>query len=225
MLLRGINVMKYKLAIFDMDGTILDTLEDLADGLNHVLSKYKYPVCSIDQVRSYVGNGIRRLIERGAPDGLSEDVIDQLVEDFTPYYKANCTNKTKPYDGIKPLLNTLKEQGCLVAVVSNKVDSAVKELCNHYFPSVFDCAIGERDGIRKKPAPDSVLETMAQLKVDMKDAVYIGDSEVDIQTAKNAKIDCISVDWGFRDHDYIKASGAEVIVSKPMEIANLITRC
>ncbi len=204
--------MKYKLAIFDLDGTILDTLEDLTDSTNHILSSNGYPTHSIDEVRSYVGNGIYMLIKRAAPNDTEEKEIQRLFEQFVSYYKDHCAIKTKAYEGIKELLVALKEKGIKRAVVSNKGDFAVRILIDDYFPSLFEISVGEKQGVRKKPYPDSVNEVLRELSVTKEEAVYIGDSEVDIQTAKNAGLACISVSYGFRSKEFLKENGASLIV-------------
>lgn len=210
--------MRYELYIFDMDGTILDTLEDLTDSLNYMLEKMGYPTHSITTVRKFVGNGIRRLIERAVPIGTKKDKIDQIFDEFTEYYKLHCAQKTKPYDGIKELLVELHNKGCKTAVVSNKPDAAVQELCEMYFKGLFDCAIGEKINIKRKPAPDSVNFVLEELHVKRERAVYIGDSEVDIATAENAELPCITVSWGFRDIEFLKENGADIIISRPSQI-------
>ena len=212
--------MKYKLAIFDLDGTLLDTLDDLADSVNYIMNQFGYPERSLAEVRRFVGNGIRKLLERSAPEGISSEEIDRIFEQFKVYYGEHCADKTKPYKGIMELLQQLKQQGIKLAVVSNKADYAVKALCEQYFPGYFDEAVGERTGIARKPAPDTVNEVLKNLQADKSQAVYIGDSEVDVQTAQNAELDCIAVDWGFRDAEVLKNAGAEVIVSTPEEILN-----
>ena len=204
--------MKYKLAIFDLDGTILDTLEDLTDSTNHILSSNGYPTHSIDEVRSYVGNGIYMLIKRAAPNDTEEKEIQRLFEQFVSYYKDHCAIKTKAYEGIRELLVALKEKGIKRAVVSNKGDFAVRILIDDYFPSLFEISVGEKQGVRKKPYPDSVNEVLRELSVTKEEAVYIGDSEVDIQTAKNAGLACISVSYGFRSKEFLKENGASLIV-------------
>ncbi len=207
--------MNYKLAIFDLDGTILDTLEDLTDGVNYALSECGYPVRTIDEVRSFVGNGIRKLIERALPVGTPEAEIDRVHGIFAPYYKAHCDVKTKPYDGIPEMLHKLRDAGILTAVLSNKGDFAVQPLIRQYFPGLFDMALGERPGVPRKPAPDGVYEILEQLDVQKADAVYIGDSNVDIETARNAGLACVCVDWGFRDRAQLMDAGADRIVSTP----------
>ena len=210
--------MKYKLAIFDLDGTLLDTLEDLADSTNYIMRQYGHPERTLTEVRSFVGNGIRKLLERSAPKSTSPEEIDRMFEDFKEYYGAHCAEKTKPYEGIMDLLASLQKREIKLAVVSNKADFAVKELCEQYFSGYFDEAVGERAGIARKPAPDTVNEVLKNLQMDKSRAVYIGDSEVDVQTARNAEMDCIAVDWGFRDKEVLKMTGAETIVSTPAKI-------
>lgn len=214
--------MKYKLVIFDMDGTILDTLSDLADSMNYALRCFGLAERTVDEVRSFVGNGIRRLVERAVPANTSPAIIDQVHENFTAYYKDHCADKTKPYDGICELLSELKRRNVLLAVVSNKADYAVQILCEQYFNDIFDASAGERAGVRKKPEPDSVNAVLEVLGIDRRDAVYIGDSDVDIQTARNAGMDCISVSWGFRDTEFLKEKGAQIIVKTPQEILEYI---
>ncbi|MDD3363101.1 MAG: HAD-IIIA family hydrolase [Hespellia sp.] len=210
--------MKYKAVIFDLDGTILDTLDDLTDAMNFALRNNQYPEHSIEEVCSFVGNGIRLLVERAVPADLEPEEIDKVFADFKMYYKEHCSDKTKPYDGIPELLQKLKENHIKTAVVSNKADNAVQILCRQYFKNQFDFAVGERAGIQKKPAPDSVNEALRELKLSAEEAVYVGDSEVDIQTAQNAGMESMIVEWGFREADFLKESGAKLLVSSPMEI-------
>ena len=212
----------YKLAVFDMDGTILDTLEDLKDSTNYALEKCGYPTRTYDEVRRFVGNGIRKLIERAVPEGLNVEQIDRVHEVFTEHYKVHCADKTKAYDGIKPLLEKLRASGVKTAVVSNKADYGVQELCKEYFDGLFDYAVGEREGIRRKPAPDAVNEALRVLGMSKSEAVYIGDSDVDFETAKNAELPCISVLWGFRDEEFLREKGATLFVHDPAEIYDII---
>ena len=210
--------MKYQLAIFDLDGTLLNTLEDLADSTNYIMRQFGYPERTLAEVRSFVGNGIWKLLERSAPKGTSSEEIDRMFELFKEHYGAHCADKTKPYDGVMELLASLKKKGVRLAVVSNKADYAVKALCEQYFPGYFDEAVGERIGIVRKPAPDTVNEVLKNLQMEKAQAVYIGDSEVDVQTARNAEMDCIAVDWGFRDKEVLEEAGAETSVSTPAEL-------
>lgn len=212
--------MKYQLAIFDMDGTILNTLEDLADSLNYALSCSNYPTRTLDEVRNFAGNGIRKLIERAVPAGTSPEELEQVYADFTAYYPKHCYDKTKPYSGIMETIQNLRKQGIKTAVVSNKADYGVQILCKQYFDGLFDYAVGEQTGVQRKPAPDSVNTVLDKLKINRKNAVYIGDSDVDIDTARNAEMDCISVDWGFRDPSFLQQHGAKIMVSSPEELLN-----
>lgn len=214
--------MKYKLAIFDLDGTILDTLEDLTDAVNFALKECGYPKRSIAEIRSFVGNGIRKLIERALPEGTAETEISRVHGIFAPYYKEHCNVKTRPYDGVPQMLLELRMAGVKTAVLSNKADFAVQPLVAQYFPNLFDLALGERPGIPRKPAPDAVFEILDRLDVQKADAVYIGDSDVDLLTAQNAGIPCISVDWGFRSRQQLLAAGALKIASTPSELVGML---
>lgn len=214
--------MRYKLAIFDLDGTILDTLADLAGSLNYALAAMSMPERSLGEVRSFVGNGVRKLVARSVPAGTSEALAEQVYGCFGEHYKCHCADNTVPYDGIPAVIGQLREAGMMTAVVSNKDDYAVKLLCARFFPGGFDAALGSRDGVPRKPAPDMVHEVLAQLSVPPGRAVYIGDSEVDIETAAAAGMDCISVDWGFRDRDFLLARGAGPLASTPAALETLI---
>ena len=214
--------MKYKLVIFDMDGTILNTLEDLTDSTNATLEHFGYPVHSIEDVRHFVGNGIRKLIERAVPSGLSTERIDEVYRYFLDYYAKHCADKTKPYDGILDLIRTLRKEGCKTAVVSNEAVMAVQELCKDYFDGLFDFAVGEREGVRRKPAPDAVEHVLDTLQITKKDAVYIGDSEVDVQTAINAGLDSVIVLWGFRERELLEQYGAKVFAQDTKECLRLL---
>ena len=214
--------MKYELIVFDMDGTILDTLEDLKNSMNYTLKLHNMPERTLDEIRSFVGNGIRKLIERAVPQETSEEKITEIHKNFMAHYEIHCADFTKPYDGVISLIQELRNRGYKTAVVSNKADSAVQELCVQYFPNLFDLAIGERSEIAKKPAPDMVHLALAQLGFSKENAVYIGDSDVDVATARNSGLAMIAVDWGFRSRDFLISQGAETIVSKPEEILELV---
>lgn len=215
--------MKYQLAIFDLDGTILDTLDDLADSLNHVLLQHNFPQHSADEVRMMVGNGILNLIKRALPNGTEQATVEAVYADFNAYYKLHSADKTKPYNGITEMLEQLKARGVKLAVLSNKADYAVQDLCVKYFGGVFDAVAGEKEGVPKKPAPDGVDNILAELGIERKSAVYIGDSDVDLQTAKNAVTDCIAVNWGFREEKLLRENGAEIIASSPNEVFEIIS--
>lgn len=210
--------MKYKLAIFDMDGTILDTLVDLAEAVNYALRKAGLPERSLQEVRSYLGNGMLRLIRLAAPEDASSELLAELKETFTEYYKAHCSAHTRPYDGIVELIEELRARGVKTAVVSNKPDFGVQLLVQDYFPMSFDAAVGERTGIAKKPAPDSVNEVLRLLDISREEAVYIGDSEVDIETAKNAGMTGVIVTWGFRDEAYLLSLKPDALVHDIKEL-------
>lgn len=215
---------KYHIYIFDLDGTLLDTLQDLAASVNYSLRQYGLPEHSIDDIRRFVGNGVRLLMERAVPSGAAHPQFEDIFMTFRQHYMRHSLDTTHPYDGITELLQTLKEHGCLLAVVSNKMMAATQELIAHFFPMV-DVAIGEHEdsGIRKKPAPDTVYEALRQLDIPLPlpsnlSAVYVGDSDVDIETAKNAGLPCISVLWGFRDRQFLESHGGTTFVSSPMEL-------
>ena len=213
-----------KTAIFDLDGTLLYTLEDLTDSTNYALQKFNYQPCTISQVRSYVGNGVYKLIERALPEGDKNSDFQKCLEVFKNHYKENMYNKTCPFEGVLDMLSELKKRNINVAVVSNKFDAAVKELCSKYFANLVDIAVGESPNVRKKPAPDSVFAVMKHFKTKPIDCVYIGDSEVDIETAKNAGIDCISVNWGYKDTEFLIKNNAQTIVSSCDELLKQILK-
>lgn len=214
--------MKYELIVFDMDGTILDTLEDLKNSMNHTLRLYNMPERTLDEIRSFVGNGIRKLIERAAVSGTPETIIEAIHKDFMKHYEVHCADFTKPYDGVNDLILELKSRGYKTAVVSNKAHDAVLDLCDQFFPALFDLALGEKPEIAKKPAADMVNLALEKLQISREKAVYIGDSDVDVATARNSNLDMIAVDWGFRTREFLVEQGAKTIVSHPEEILQLV---
>ena len=211
----------YKAYIFDLDGTLLDTLEDLADAVNYAMRKNGFPERSLSEVRRFVGDGIRLLVKRSSPEGIEDAALEQAFADFRDYYSVHYMDKTKPYPGIEAMLRALKAQGKRLCVISNKVDYAVKLLMDQFFPGFFETVLGEREGIRRKPAPDSLLAVMEELGLSKEECVYIGDSDTDILTAKNAGIDPISVSWGFRTEEFLKEHGAEKIVNKVEDLLRI----
>ena len=211
----------YDVYIFDLDGTLLDTLDDLAASCNHALHAMGMPVHSTDDVRRFVGNGVRKLIERAVPDGEHNPAFEQTLDIFRRHYMEHSLDSTRPYPGIMALLQNLKSQGKMVAVVSNKFDAATKSLCTHFFGQLVDVAIGESEKVRKKPAPDTVLEAIRLLGAENKEVVYVGDSDVDIATAANSGIHCVSVLWGFRDRHFLTTHGATEFVETPEEIIRI----
>ncbi|MEG0934672.1 MAG: HAD hydrolase-like protein [Clostridia bacterium] len=202
--------MKFGAILFDLDGTLLNTLEDLADSVNAAMAYGGYPPHTMDEVKSYVNNGARRLIERACPAGTQGAAIDACLGYFEAHYKQNMNNKTRPYPGVLAMLQQLKAMHVKCAVVSNKFDGAVKPLCARYFGDLVDAAIGEheQDGIRRKPWPDTVFEALRVLQVDASQALYVGDSNVDVETARNAGLACLAVTWGFRSRESLVEAGA-----------------
>lgn len=209
----------YNTFIFDLDGTLLNTLDDLAASVNYALRTHGMPERTLDEVRSFVGNGVRLLMERAIPEGSANPRFEETFATFRAYYMEHSLDTTRPYDGIPEMIHALKQRGCRLAVVSNKFYAATQELIRHFFPEI-TVAIGEHEaeGIRKKPAPDTVFEALRQLEVGKEKAVYVGDSDVDLQTACNSGLPCISVLWGFRDHDFLLAHGATTFISHPEEL-------
>ena len=198
--------MKYDSVIFDLDGTLLDTLEDLADSMNYALSAHNMKVRTLDEIRAFVGNGMLNLAKKAVPEGTDENTVNAVLATFKAHYADHSQDKTKPYDGIIPLLTSLKERGIPTAVVSNKGDYAVQLLMPKYFGDLIDVAIGELEGVARKPEPDTVH--LAMKRMGVKNPVYVGDSEVDVLTAKNAGIDGIFVTWGFRSKKELTEAGA-----------------
>lgn len=213
----------YSTYIFDLDGTLLDTIGDLAASVNFALRTHGMPEHSLDDVRRFVGNGVRKLMERAVPDGADNPRFDETFATFRQYYMAHSLDTTRPYEGIPETLAALKARGCHLAVVSNKMMAATQELCHHFFPDTIEVAIGEDEaaGIRRKPAPDTVFAALKALGVGKEDAAYVGDSDVDILTACNAGIPCISVLWGFRDRDFLISHGAQTFITHPAELLTI----
>ncbi len=214
--------MSYKAVLFDMDGTLLDTLEDLCDSTNHALAQMGYPLRGIEEIRRFIGNGAEKQIRRAVPEGTSEGKIMETLAAFRAYYQDHCQIKTKVYDGLLDVLSELKEKGVKMAVVSNKPDAAVKKLSREYFGDRLDYAIGPSDGVRCKPYPDMAEEALKALGVEKKDAVFVGDSEVDVQTGLNAGLDVIAVSWGFRSRQVVIEAGAKMIADDASELEKLI---
>ncbi len=209
-----------KHCIFDLDGTLLDTLTDLSNAVNHALRTNSMPEHSVDEIRWMVGNGVRKLMQRAVPNGEDNPLFEKTFADFREYYAAHSFDNTKPYDGILPLLAELKGRGVRMAVVSNKMDAATKPLVKRFFGNYIDVAIGENEseGIKRKPAPDMVFKAISELGVKAEDCVYIGDSDVDLQTARNSNLPCISVLWGFRDKKFLSSLGADTFAEVPADI-------
>ena len=213
---------KYDTIIWDMDGTLLDTLDDLADSVNEALTEFKLPVRTRDEIRSFIGNGVNRLLELSAPGGKQHPQFEEILAFFKSCYAKNSSNKTKPYPRLEKVLPELKSRGYRMAIVSNKIDSAVKVLSERFFDGMMDAAIGNSEGLRRKPDPDEVLEALRILGAEKDSAVYIGDTEVDIATAKNTGIDFICVSWGYRERQELQSHGAGEIVDTPEELLALL---
>jgi len=214
--------MKYNTVIFDLDGTLLNTLDDLKDSLNYALAMHGYGEKTLEEVKSFVGNGVRKLVQRALPANTPEEEIQKCLADFKEHYKSNMQNKTRPYDGIMELLSELKNNNYSLAIVSNKFDAAVKDLAKDYFDNIIDVAIGESASVKRKPAPDSVYAAINELGSDIKKAIFVGDSETDVQTAKNAGLPCVGVTWGFRTREVLIREGADYIIDTPKELLEIL---
>lgn len=213
---------KYDTVIFDLDGTLLNTLEDLADSVNYVMRMHDYPERTLDEVRRFVGNGIRRLMEQAVPEGVCEAQFEIVFEEFREYYTEHCQIKTRAYAGVMELLKKLAECGIAMAIVSNKNHAAVCELNEIYFKEYISVAIGQKDGIRKKPAPDTVLQALKELGKEAAGAVYVGDSEVDFMTAENSEMDCVLVTWGFRTEEELADCTPKAWIRKPEQLRSVL---
>ncbi len=212
----------YDTVIFDLDGTLMDTLDDLTDSVNVILEKYGYPKRRREEVRKFLGNGLLRTLRLSLPEHTPEETVNRLFPELKEYYSTHCQIKTKPYAGVADCMKKLKERGFKMAVVSNKNDAAVKTLNREFFSDYISVAIGEKPGIRKKPEPDTVYQALKELQSEKENAIYVGDSEVDKATADNAGIACISVDWGFRDREELEKLHPAYLISRPEEIPGIL---
>lgn len=212
----------YDTVIFDLDGTLLNTLEDLADAVNFVMRANQYPERTVEEVRCFVGNGIRRLMEQAVPKHVIGEEFERVFEEFKNYYTEHCQIKTCAYEGIMSLLSCLYEKRYAMAIVSNKNHAAVCELNDIYFKEYINVAIGQKDGIRKKPAPDTVIQALKELGKDKEKAIYVGDSEVDFATAKNSGMDCALVTWGFRTVEELAEFSPTAFIDKPEELLGVL---
>jgi len=214
--------MKYKAIIFDLDGTLTDTLEDLFLSVNHALRSCSLPERSLDEVRRFVGNGVRKLIERSVPEGTDSSMLERCFEAFRTHYVIHCQDHTCLYPGVANLLTSLHAKCYKMAVVSNKLQAGVDELADTFFNGVIDVAIGEQPGIPRKPAPNMVQAALKQLGIEPSEAIYVGDSDVDLQTAANSGLPCISVLWGFRSRDFLVAHGAKMFAEQPQDVLEMV---
>ena len=214
----------YKLAIFDMDGTILNTIDDLADSANVICKRHGFPEHTVDEVKYMVGNGIPKLVKRFLPADVSEDLFQQILKEYIEYYEDHCAIKTAPYKGVVECIKNLRTAGVKVAVNTNKVQSAAEDLCAMYFPDAFDCISGSRPGIPPKPDPTGLYEILKEIGLSKEEACqpgvacFIGDSDVDLKTGKDSGLDFIGVDWGFRGKAFLLENGADVVVMTPEEL-------
>lgn len=214
--------MSIKAVLLDLDGTVLNTIDDLADSVNYAMTSLGFPARPVSEVMAIAGNGPRDLIRRCLPEYAKDDEFEECLDRFKAHYETNKTNKTAPYDGIIDALKELKEAGYKLALVSNKHDDALRALTKYYFGDVVDFSTGSSDTIPKKPAPDMVNIALEKLSVSKSEAVFVGDSEVDVQTANNADIPCISVTWGFRDRDALLSLNPSIIIDSASELLNAV---
>ena len=214
--------MKYDAVIFDLDGTLTDTLDDLKNSVNYALGEFGFPERTLDEGRSFVGNGVRRLIYLSVPENTDEEISENCLTVFKEYYKSHSLIKTKPYDGIIPMLEELKKQGIKTAVVTNKMHEAAEDIVHIFFDGLIDTTVGQVDGVAQKPQPDGINLVLSSLSVPKERAIYVGDSEVDCITAINAGMPCIGVTWGFRDRYVLLENGASCIIDSPEQIFECI---
>ena len=215
-------IMKYKLVMFDLDGTVLDTINDLTNSMNYILSLHSMPLHTADEIKQYLGNGIRKLVESSVSKNTNEKEINQIYNEFLSYYKLHSLDETKPFDGIIDLLYNLKKSGCILAMISNKADVVVQQLSQKFFNNLFDYVSGEKANIKKKPYPDIIFEVMKKFNIDNENSIYIGDTEVDSLTAINANIDSIIVTWGFRKKEFLETLKKTYLVDDVNDIYKII---
>ena len=214
----GFVMTPIRTVLFDMDGTLLNTLDDLRDSVNYALAQYGFPPRSLEEIRCFVGNGVRKLVERAVPDGTDAAQLDACFAAFLAYYETHNAIKTAPYEGVIPVLEALRRRGVRVGVVSNKIDGALQDLTRLYFGDLVEVAVGNREGLACKPAPDTVYVALGELSETAETAVYVGDSDVDVKTAHGAGLPCVSVLWGFRTREDLLAVGADTFVETPEEL-------
>ena len=213
-----------KMVIFDLDGTLLDTLDDLCNSVNYSLRTNNFPERSLAEVRTFVGNGIRLLIERSVPEGTSKELIDKTFECFKTYYAVHCNDKTKTYPGVMDMLKELKKNGYKIAVLSNKSQYAVTKLCDIYFNNLLDDAVGARENVAKKPSPDALYICAENNNINLNNVIYVGDSDVDVATANNAGVRGIAVTWGFRSRELLIKCGAENLADNTDELLQILLK-
>lgn len=213
----------FKVAIFDLDGTLLNTLDDLANACNYALNKFSFPTYEVEKYKKFIGNGIYKLVERAVPDNKKDkETVEKVLEVFSDYYNEHMIDMTKPYNGIISLLEELRIKGIKLAVVSNKKHEFTIEIVKKYFDDIFDIVFGHRENYKEKPDPASVLEVIDKFNILKSECIYIGDSNVDIITAKNAGVKCVGVTWGFRDSEELAKEGAHYLADNTLELKNII---
>ena len=212
------------MVIFDLDGTLLDTLDDLCNSVNYSLRTNNFPERSLAEVRTFVGNGIRLLIERSVPEGTSKELIDKTFECFKTYYAVHCNDKTKTYPGVMDMLKEIKKNGYKIAVLSNKAQYAVTKLCDIYFNNLLDDAVGARENVAKKPSPDALYICAENNNINLNNVIYVGDSDVDVATANNAGVRGIAVTWGFRSRELLIKCGAENLADNTDELLQILLK-
>ncbi len=213
--------MKFKAVVWDLDGTLLNTLDDLRDATNYALTAHGLPTRTLDEMKMFVGRGIRYMLTCAVPGGEDNPAFEDVMATFVPYYEAHCQDKTAPYDGISETLATLRAAGCKMAIVTNKLQSAAEELVAEMFPAI-DIVVGDSPAVKRKPAPDGVFLALEKMGVDRADAAYIGDSDIDYATATNASLPCLSVLWGFRTREQLTNVGANIFFETPAELTKYI---
>lgn len=213
--------MKYKAVIFDLDGTLLNTIEDLKNATNHALTAFGYPARTTEEMKHFAGRGVRYMVAQALPGGEDNPQFEDVFNCFRPYYEAHCMDLTAPYPGIGDLLARLRQAGCKTAVVTNKIQSAADELIHDLFPDI-PLVVGDSPAVKRKPAPDGVWLALEKLGVDRADAAYVGDSNIDYETAKNAALPCLSVLWGFRTREELVACGADTFFEAPEALADYL---
>lgn len=213
---------KYTTIIFDLDGTLLNTLEDLTNAVNYVLNKHNFPIRTIDEIQSFVGNGIRKLIERALPHKINDMEFEIAFNEFQNYYGIHCQDATHPYENVIDLLKILRQKKYNIAIISNKSDDKVQVLKDTFFKNLVDIAVGTKDFAKTKPNPESTLSIISFFKSNKENCLFVGDSDVDILTAQNAGIRCISVSWGFKSKDDLIKSGATTIIDNPLQLLDLL---
>ncbi len=214
--------MKYDAVIFDLDGTLTDTLADLRNSVNYALRHFGFFERTTEEIRSFVGNGVKRLVFLSVPENTPDDISEKCLAVFKEHYAANSLIETKPYEGITDMLKKLKENNVKIAVVTNKIHSAATEIVEYFFGDLIDVTVGQIDGVAQKPQPDGIYKALEFLGIPKENAIYVGDSEVDCITAKNADIPCVGVTWGFRDRDVLVENGADYVADSISEIFDYI---